>query len=130
MTTRSKVIFAIACLALAAAVAAGVFWVRGADARRIMAEVAMRMKDPDSAKFDGVFYNATERVGCGFVNGKNSYGAYVGLRQFYFVEDTGHVEFAPLDDSDGGSQSRRKQAEALIEFHQAYMRLCLNVESS
>lgn len=38
------------------------------------------LKDPDSAKFDSFFRDFGENSGyvCGYVNAKNSYGAYTG----------------------------------------------------
>lgn len=52
--------------------------------------VAKEMKDPDSAKFEAVrFYPDSSAQGesisgyvCGYVNAKNSFGAYVGNRKF------------------------------------------------
>ncbi len=115
-------------LALAAAAAGATYWHKTADVRRIKDEVAFRLKDPDSAKFEGVFYNPVERVGCGYVNAKNGFGAFVGARQFYFVDDTQHLEFAPDEAGSGSTQERLKQAQESLEFHKTYMRLCLNVE--
>lgn len=41
-------------------------------------------KDPESAKFtDIVVVDGYFRSLCGYVNGKNSYGAYVGRKRFY-----------------------------------------------
>jgi hypothetical protein len=46
--------------------------------------VASRMKDPDSVKFEDVFFS--DKYGspatCGSVNGKNSFGAYGGFERF------------------------------------------------
>jgi hypothetical protein len=41
-------------------------------------------KDPQSAQFQGLFISqyGDVRVLCGEVNGKNSYGGYVGFRRF------------------------------------------------
>ena len=46
--------------------------------------VKRSLKDPDSAKFDGVKVVSAPngKVLCGFVNGKNSYGGYVGFKRF------------------------------------------------
>ena len=56
--------------------------------------VANSLNDPDSAKFDSVYqvsitepkrrygYHTTQVV-CGYVNGKNLYGAYSGRRPFF-----------------------------------------------
>lgn len=49
------------------------------------AKVADKFKDPDSAKFRGLYFSnkAGMPTLCGEVNAKNSYGAYVGYRGFY-----------------------------------------------
>ncbi len=60
--------------------------------RREKAQDAIRrtLKDPESAKFYDV---ATIKVGgspyavCGYVNAKNSFGAYTGPRRFYIPLD-------------------------------------------
>lgn len=43
------------------------------------------LKDPDSAKFESFFRNFGENTGyvCGYVNAKNSYGAYTGKKPYY-----------------------------------------------
>jgi hypothetical protein len=48
------------------------------------------MKDPSSAKF-GQVWGMGKNVACGFVNGRNSFGAYAGERRFIFA--LGAVEF-------------------------------------
>lgn len=51
-----------------------------------------RLKDPDSAKFDGVRVFAFKAMGntiemtCGNLNAKNSYGGYVGSKPFWVYE--------------------------------------------
>ncbi|MGQ7140841.1 hypothetical protein ACUOA8_09325, partial [Escherichia sp. SS-MK2] len=42
-------------------------------------------KDPDSAKFESYFRDFGEDAGyvCGYVNAKNSYGAYTGKKPYY-----------------------------------------------
>lgn len=45
--------------------------------------VRQMMKDPDSAKFQNVFFAQSEiPVTCGEVNSKNSFGAYIGYQRF------------------------------------------------
>lgn len=51
--------------------------------------IASKLKDPDSAKFEGVYMVEKESVGdtsygylCGKVNSKNSFGAYTGAKRF------------------------------------------------
>lgn len=51
-------------------------------------QISMRMKDPDSTKVLWLPVVLTERPDgavnyCGFINGKNSYGGYVGYHRFY-----------------------------------------------
>ncbi|KKN97492.1 hypothetical protein LCGC14_0156110 [marine sediment metagenome] len=53
----------------------------------IAAQKAVRaeVKDPDSVQFKDVFSNYTEAydvVACGYVNAKNSFGAYTGYKAF------------------------------------------------
>lgn len=63
-----------------------------ADAKRVVSD---SFKDPDSAKFRdlGIYqrYNSEQRFLCGEVNAKNSYGAYVGYKSFYYTEGDSHV---------------------------------------
>ncbi len=59
------------------------------------------MKDPDSARFKDLRLGKTERIDgsddpnivCGFVNGKNSMGGYVGFGIFAYDRSTKKVEF-------------------------------------
>lgn len=48
--------------------------------------VRMKLKDPESARFDRSFVSAKDEKGlvtvCGYVNSKNSYGGYVGDTPF------------------------------------------------
>lgn len=48
--------------------------------------VLMSLKDPESARFSDVAYReaGTDKYICGYVNAKNSYGGYVGPRQFIY----------------------------------------------
>lgn len=48
----------------------------------LKAKVAATLKDPDSAKFDGVQLVWSGRALCGVVNARNSYGAYSGPKSF------------------------------------------------
>ncbi|MYM92822.1 hypothetical protein [Duganella vulcania] len=46
-------------------------------------------KDPSSAQYRNMFVSGTDLpVLCGEVNGKNSYGAYIGFQRFYSTGDT------------------------------------------
>ena len=53
--------------------------------------VKARLKDPDSAKFEGVAKCPFADGASGFVNSKNSYGGYVGRETFYYLD--GEVRF-------------------------------------
>lgn len=55
--------------------------------------VADTLKDPSSAQFKSVVvYNGgKQRTVCGEVNGKNSYGGYVGFKKFYKYENSPNV---------------------------------------
>lgn len=77
---------------IAAAVLACLASVAAAQAVPKLDENALRavlsgLKDPDSVKFRDVHFKATEVAGawkmCGYLNAKNSYGAYVGYSRFY-----------------------------------------------
>lgn len=50
---------------------------------RAREQVTSRLKDPGSAQFQDVTYDATSRVACGQVNAKNSFGGYTGFQQFW-----------------------------------------------
>ncbi|KXJ63090.1 hypothetical protein AXY46_03485 [Achromobacter xylosoxidans] len=60
-----------------------------------LAKVKSSLKDPDSAKFYGIY--AAQKPGqpqasiCGFVNAKNGYGGYVGKTMFLATPDVAVV---------------------------------------
>ena len=60
--------------------------------------ISRDFKDPYSAVFEGIYLVKGPKPGspptvCGTVNAKNSFGAYVGRRRFYFVPpDIGSVD--------------------------------------
>lgn len=56
------------------------------------AAVAATLKDPDSAKFRAVVADVDNKLVCGEVNGKNSYGAYAGYSAFF--SDQGYAQIA------------------------------------
>lgn len=104
---------ALACLVLAAA--GGAYFFTDPDARfhrRSIAEDAVRakLKDPDSAKFTEV---TAIKIGgkphaiCGYVNAKNSYGAYSGPRRFYvpLSSPSGLILAVPYDQRQGEDYS-------------------------
>ncbi|MYM75462.1 hypothetical protein GTP56_25155 [Duganella sp. FT134W] len=50
--------------------------------------VTRDFKDPSSVQYRGLFVSGTTLpVLCGEINGKNSYGAYIGFRRFYATSD-------------------------------------------
>lgn len=65
-------------------------------------DVAARdLKDPTSAQFRNLRIAGTgdKATVCGEINGKNSYGGYVGFRKFVVAANTAIIEPAP--DSSG-----------------------------
>lgn len=48
----------------------------------LKARVLSTLKDPDSAKFQGIQHVWTGRALCGQVNARNSYGGYTGFKAF------------------------------------------------
>jgi hypothetical protein len=48
------------------------------------ANVTANLKDPASAQWRGLYISGSKMPAlCGEINGKNSYGAYIGFRRFY-----------------------------------------------
>jgi hypothetical protein len=49
--------------------------------------VLLTLRDPDSARFQSVVYRQSPRgpTVCGFVNAKNGFGGYAGLKPFYMA---------------------------------------------
>ncbi|ODU53455.1 MAG: hypothetical protein ABS98_00475 [Lysobacteraceae bacterium SCN 69-48] len=66
------------------------------------AAIAMKMKDPESARFAGVVASPKGGTVCGWVNAKNSYGGYVGYKPFYVMG-----RFADVRDGDDVALSNR-----------------------
>ncbi|PTA87453.1 hypothetical protein CWM66_26355 [Kosakonia sp. H7A] len=63
--------------------------------------VKQTLKDPDSAKFNSYYRPFGDGVGyiCGTVNAKNSYGGYVGNRNYYVHLTVGNnkiIESSPV----------------------------------
>jgi hypothetical protein len=59
--------------------------ISAADIKAVEAAVAREMRDPESARFDGIKAGKTPEgdiVACGFVNGRNGFGGYVGREPF------------------------------------------------
>jgi len=49
---------------------------------RLQSQTAQQMKDPTSTQFRSTHLNTTKTALCGQVNAKNSFGGYVGFRDF------------------------------------------------
>jgi len=47
---------------------------------------AKLLKDPSTAQFRNLTFHEKSRAICGEINGKNSYGGYVGFRPFAYVD--------------------------------------------
>lgn len=59
-------------------------------------DVRASMKDPDSARFGSMAASIDEKgvvTVCGYVNGKNSFGGYVGEKPFFGVLTTQNTQF-------------------------------------
>lgn len=58
---------------------------------RAKEHVSRDLKDPYSAKFEGLYIGTTypkkQPVVCGTINAKNSYGAYIGRKMFFYKDD-------------------------------------------
>lgn len=70
---------------------------------RAKRQLVRNFKDPDSAKYRNIRTYRTgmgDEIVCGEVNGKNSFGAYVGYKPFYIRVDDGLVRASFVDDGD------------------------------
>lgn len=70
---------------------------------RAKRQLVQSFKDPDSAKYRNIRTYRTgmgDQIVCGEVNGKNSFGAYVGYKPFYIRVDDGLVRASFVDDGD------------------------------
>lgn len=68
---------------------------RAADQKMVAAAqdvIRDSLKDPESARFRGVFISPKGRAVCGDVNAKNSMGGYVGFRRFIVARDRRGIE--------------------------------------
>ena len=64
--------------------------------QRAQDQLVRDFKDPAAAQYRNVALSNTDLpVVCGEVNGKNSYGAYVGFKRFYATDTSG---FSAVDD--------------------------------
>lgn len=78
---------------------------------RIHGEMVVRdhLRDPGSAVFSGVTYNWKTGATCGFVNARNAFGGYVGLRHFV-ADKSGGVDFEPDVVYEGASVDEKLNA--------------------
>lgn len=110
--------FAVFVLAFGAASAAPT---KDAHTKQIQAAkkaVADALKDPASAQFREVTFKESTRAVCGEVNGKNSYGGYVGFTPFAY-EESGIVHLVPtsISSADFDSLVRgQKELSAVQKF--------------
>lgn len=75
---------------------------------RAKAAVAAKLKDPASARFEGLDRAMRRNVNgtpmdsiCGFVNAKNSYGGYTGPKPFLYLVKDGDAYIADGQDAGG-----------------------------
>lgn len=66
------------------------------------AKLSMKMKDPESTRYVDVVISEKGGLVCGWVNAKNSYGAYVGFKPFYVMGALAEVR----DDEEGMFSNR------------------------
>lgn len=88
-------------------------------------KVRTHLKDPDSARFDGVAANPKTGAICGSVNAKNSHGGYTGRTGFVLVPTTGEFLLEPqhsstLDDLD----AKIAVARARVDYTRRWVREC------
>lgn len=105
-------------LIIAAFAMAGCSEQRQADV--VKAEVAAKMKDPESAKFTNLkVYLATL---CGEVNAKNSFGAYAGADKFMGVKGavTIRSEVVSLDAMLAGTEAGKMDGSYVERFDRDY----------
>lgn len=70
---------------------------------RATAQLVQNFKDPESAKYRNIRTYRTgmgDEIVCGEVNGKNSFGAYVGYKPFYIRLENGVARASLVDDGD------------------------------
>lgn len=95
------------------------------EVQAVHAEVRRALKDPDSARFVGVWVSQDRKYACGQVNAKNAMGGYAGNSSFLVRRETGDVEFMPSDSSPGDSlQDQLGRVQEKIKFMADMKRLC------
>lgn len=68
--------------------------------------VRAKLADPDSARFEHVWFSKETRIGCGYVSEKKATGGYEGTRHFIVFPD-GSLQFEPAADVQQGDTSQR-----------------------
>lgn len=120
-----KIVLIFSLVALTSAAAFGTWWyikVRPIDA--IQKHVRSKLKDPASAQFENIQFDAKSDIGCGAVNGKNAMGGYVGFKSFIAWPD-GNVMIQPDEPLPFGDLGERiHKTEELIEFLTLFKELC------
>ncbi|WP_146606106.1 hypothetical protein [Mesorhizobium kowhaii] len=74
--------------------------------------------DPDSAKFYAVNYSEKDKIRnkatiCGYVNGKNRMGGYIGIQPFFYDREQGTVTMLPVELKDTAADTFLQLVEAL-----------------
>lgn len=77
--------------------------------------VGMKLSDPYSAKFSRLFRGVNPHIVCGYVNGKNLYGAYVGNTLFYY------------DGRDNSALIVQDESEAVLNFYKTVSQIMCNL---
>jgi len=93
--------------------------------REVEEQVRARLKDPESARFSGVWIGPDAKYACGDVNAKNAMGGYAGSTAFMLQRATGHLEFMPAEAS--ATASYQEQLDAIdkkLKFVKDVQRLC------
>lgn len=90
--------------------------------RAVQAAVEEGLKDPESARFGEFSVSSKGSHACISLNAKNSYGGYVGERQYYVYKVPGSKEWKSLIDSDENHQSCAEMIEILERKHFAINR--------
>ncbi|MDH2135362.1 hypothetical protein N5J77_30035 [Sphingobium yanoikuyae] len=61
-------------------------------AQEVESDVRRSLKDPDSANFEKIEAFAKEKIACGKVNAKNSFGGYTGMEDFSYYDGRPHIQ--------------------------------------
>lgn len=95
-------------------------------------KITVRLKDPDSAKFDSLriltHMQTGKRTLCGTVNAKNSYGGYVGSKGFHVTEEAVSQPIYML--GDGSNSKDFDTLMAALKASKEYEALCLKPDGT